>query len=406
MRRVAKTTAVLSALALIFLLAACNLSTAPDPSRRTLQGVPLVQIVSPLPNATYLEGVSVNIQALVQNAGPDISRLDFSVDGQVIASLAEPNSAGATSFSASRTWESAGVGSHSLDVTAWRSDGSASVPAGVTITVIGQTVGREPAAEERPAGANGEDGAAGQQQPQPTNEPDPSEPEPASDRPTGRLLRGAYVRSGPDTRFAPPIGSIAAGDEVELLALNIHKTWYKVRYYSGDGWIFGSLLEVSGNLDDLPLVYGPPLPEPTAIPVETAPTTQQQQMPVNLLAGAMRNTAGTITCNAPFRVEIDVANISGFSSPGGEVRFLDYATKQDGGRLEPQIEREAIGTFPPIAPGQTVSASAEFRISFHYKERHIMWAYINHNRAILETDLSDNDNHFTYVLEAGDCEEE
>ena len=184
-----------------------------------------------------------------------------------------------------------------------------------------------------------------------------------------RFLRGANVRSGPDTRFAPPIGSIAAGDQAELLAINIHKTWYKIKYYNGEGWVFGSLLETSGNLDDLPVIYGPPLPAPTAIPVTAVPPTAV--LDVNLVAGNMRHNAsgGTITCGIGFRVEVDVANVGSTRSPGGNVRFLDYATKRDGGRLEPQIEAEVIGTFPPIEPGQTVSASASITVGFHHGEQ-------------------------------------
>ena len=398
MRWDAKPVAALSVL-LLLLLTACNLSTAPDPSSQTLSGVPAVQIAAPLPNATYLEGVTINVQAQVQNAGPDVARVDFAVDNQVFASLTEPNSAGAVAFSVSESWVSTGAGVHSLSVIALRSDGSASVPASVTVTVIGQVSRQEPAESGSTAGGGRGSSDAGQQ-PQEPDRPAPP-PEPTSDKPMARLLRGANVRSGPDTRFAPPIGSIAAGDQVELLAVNIHRTWYKIKYYNGEGWVFGSLLELSGNLDDLPAIYGPPLPAPTAIPVTAVPPTAV--LDVNLVAGNMRHNAGrTITCNSGFRVEVDVANVGSTRSPGGNVRFLDYATRRDGGRRE-GIEAEVIGTFPPIEPGKTVSASASITVSFHHGERHIIWAYVNHDNSVPEADKDNNVNHFTYTLQRGDC---
>ena len=404
MRWDAKPLAALSGLVLLLLLAACNLSTQPDPASQALAGVPAVQILAPLPNATYLEGVTVNIQAQIQNAGPDVARVDFAVDNQVFASLSDPNSTGASVLSVSESWVSSGTGAHSLSVSAVRGDGSFSVPVSVTVTVVGQVSQPSQGVSGTTSGGGAGSGDAGQQPPEQSREPDrpAPEPEPTSDKPMARFLRGANVRSGPDTRFAPPIGSIAAGDQAELLAINIHKTWYKIKYYNGEGWVFGSLLEVSGNVDDLPVVYGPPLPAPTAIPVTAVPPTAV--LNVNLVAGNMRHNAGrTITCNSGFRVEVDVANVGSTRSPGGNVRFLDYATKRDGGRLEPQLEAEVIGTFPPIEPGQTVGASASITVGFHHGESHILWAYVNHDNSVPEADKGNNVNHFTYTLQRGDC---
>ncbi len=409
MRWDAKLLAVLSGLVLL-LLAACNLSTQPDPASQALAGVPAVQIVAPLPNAAYLEGVTVNIQAQIQNAGPDLARVDFAVDNQVFASLTDPNSTGASVLSVSESWISSGTGAHSLSVSAVRGDGSFSVPVSVTVTVVGQVSQPSQGDSGTSSGGGTGSGDGGQQPQEQAQEPDrpAPAPEPTSDRPMARFLRGANVRSGPDTRFAPPIGSIAAGDQAELLAINIHKTWYKIKYYNSEGWIFGSLVEVSGNLDDLPVVYGPPLPAPTAIPVTALPLTAVPPpaavLDVNLVAGNMRHNSpgGDIKCGTGFRVEVDVANVGSTRSPGGNVRFLDYATRRDGGRIE-GVEAEVIGTFPPIEPGQTVGASASITVSFHHGERHIIWAYVNHDNSVPEADKSNNDNHFTYTLQRGNC---
>ncbi len=403
MRWDAKLLGILSGL--VLLLAACNLSTQPDPASQVLAGVPAVQILAPLPNATYLEGVTVNVQAQIQNAGPDLARVDFAVDNQVFASLTDPNSTGALVLTVSENWVSSGTGAHSLSVSAVRGDGSFSVPVSVTVTVVGQVSQPSQGDSGTTSGGGAGSGDAGQQPREQPQEPERTapEPEPTSDRPMARFLRGANVRSGPDTRFTPPIGSIAAGDQAEVLAINIHKTWYKIKYYNGEGWVFSSLLEVRGNLDDLPVVYGPPLPAPTTIPVTAVPPTAV--LNVNLVAGNMRHNAagGNITCGAGFRVEVDVANVGSTRSPGGNVRFLDYATKRDGGRLEPQLEAEVIGTFPPIEPGQTVGASASITVSFHHGENHIIWAYVNHDNSVPEADKGDNTNHFTYTLQRGNC---
>ncbi len=406
MRWDAKPLAALSGLVLLLLLAACNLSTQPDPASQALAGVPAVQIVVPLPNATYLEGVTVNIQAQIQNAGPDLARVDFAVDNQVFASLTDPNSTGAPVLNVSESWVSSGTGAHNLSVSAVRGDGSFSVPVSVTVTVVGQVAQPFQGESGTTFGGGAGSGDAGQQPPEQSQEPDrpAPEPEPTSDKPMARFLRGANVRSGPDTRFAPPIGSIAAGDQAELLAINIHKTWYKIKYYNGEGWVFGSLLEVSGKVDDLPVVYGPPLPAPTAIPVTAVPPTAV--LNVDLVAGKMRHNSpgGEIVCNRGFRIEVDVANKGTTRSPGGNVRFVDYATKSDGSKLD-NIGQEEIGNFPPIEPGQTVGASAHITINRHYNERHITYAYINHDNAIPEGNRDNNTAVLGvgYTLKRGDC---
>ncbi len=119
---------------LIALLAGCTLNSAP--ANQPVSGEPVVRIVSPQPNATYLEGVAVNIQATVSNAGTDIDRVEIVVDGSTVATVPSPNADGAALFNATYGWSAAGVGAHTLGVTAYRADGTSSTPATVEINVI------------------------------------------------------------------------------------------------------------------------------------------------------------------------------------------------------------------------------------------------------------------------------
>lgn len=406
MRRDAKVATTLFALLLALLLAACNLSVAPGPSNRVLSGPPVVQIQAPLPNSSYLEGVAVNIQAQVQNAGSGPAIVTFSADGVAFDNQTDLNSAGTGAFNAGAGWTASGAGAHVLSVVARRDDGSSSAPASVTVNVISQGAG--PTQGDGDAGDGGSDGDAGRRDGEPAREPEPTDvPEPTSDRPMARVLRGAYVRDGPDTRFAPPIGSIAAGDQVELLAVNIHKTWYKIKYYNGEGWVFGSLLEVSGDVEDLPAVWGPPLPEPTPVPPTAAPVvvvpTAVPVANVNLVAGNMRHNqaSGNIVCGQGFSVEIDVHNPNTVRSAGGTVHFLDYASRGGGVFDRGNIARVSAN-FAPIEPGQTIGVSAPMTIGFHYNETHTLRACINRVCDFQEPDVAD-EGHFNYTLRKGNC---
>ncbi|MBZ0277282.1 MAG: hypothetical protein K8I60_14135, partial [Anaerolineae bacterium] len=120
-------------------LLACNLlSTTNTANTNTapISGTPVVHLAAPLPNSTFMEGVSVNIQAQITNAGPDINRVEVVVDNAIVATLTSPNQAGAPAFSISQAWQSAGSGLHTVTVTAFRADGPSSAPASVNINVV------------------------------------------------------------------------------------------------------------------------------------------------------------------------------------------------------------------------------------------------------------------------------
>ena len=152
--------------AIVIVGSGCTLNTSPDsgPAQESISGAPTVRIVAPLPNATYLEGITVNIQAQISNAGPDIDRVEVLVDNTIVATLTESNPNGAASFSITHVWPAAGLGAHTIGVTAFRPDGTSSAPASVNINVVapgGQTGGQTNATVE----SGGSDGSAVTAQP-------------------------------------------------------------------------------------------------------------------------------------------------------------------------------------------------------------------------------------------------
>ena len=116
------------AVVVLLMATACTLNQSPE-GVTVGGGAPVVRLVSPATNATYLEGVPVNVQASVSNAGADIDRVEVSVDNAVVTTLPQPNASGLPIFSVTHTWPAAGAGSHTLGVTAFRADGSVSEPA-------------------------------------------------------------------------------------------------------------------------------------------------------------------------------------------------------------------------------------------------------------------------------------
>lgn len=397
------------AFGLLLALTACNLlsSGLPGGGQTAISGPPVVRLASPLPNATYLENVAVNIQAQVTNAGDDIDRVEIVVDGAIIATLPKPNASGAAAFTISQAWPAAGIGPHSLSVTAFRADGSSSSPATVNISVVSQATTPSPApatATMNPPGGIGNE--PGGQNVAPTNAPAPTNPPaptdvppptntPTPSKPTATFIQGVNVRSGPGLVFNPPIGSFAANQTADILAKSPDGTWFKVRYYNAEGWVFGQLLTVSGDVVNLPVDAGPPTPVPTATPIPITPTPVTT---VNLVAGSIRLNPASPRCGETYQVTVDVANTGSTVAPSGSISLQDIAVR-DG-----SVQQTIPAGFPEIQPGQTVSSgNIPITSSTYFAEQHKLVAIIDPNNVIPETNEGDNRSEITFTLEKGNC---
>lgn len=441
-----RTIALLALMALV-IAAGCSLSAAPRTENQTATGAPVVRIVSPIPNATYLEGVNVNVQALISNAGADIARVDVSVDNVVIDSTENPNTAGALSFSITRAWTAVGAGPHSASVTAFRADGTASEPASVSFTVVTSSGISEaentqaPPATAAPdttaptnappvvqAGATntrirptfspltipgiGGTGGTGGTGTQPTNAAPPTTAATTAPTqpsvPTARFTQGINVRSGPGTIFNPPIGSFAAGQTAEIVAVNPAGDWYKVVYYNSQGWVFGGLLTVEGDTSGLPVDPGPPPPTQTPIPPTLPPVTAPPAGPTtppvaagnaDLVVGIILLNPDPPVCGQAMEIALDVANLgTEATASGGTISVIDrhVGTGTTQGTTQ--------GGFGVIQPGQTVRIGGIFlTVSTYFSEPHEIVITLDPDNTIPESNNGNNTGTKPYTLQQGGC---
>ncbi len=397
--------------ALIVLVAGCTLNNAPS-TDQAVSGDPTVRILSPQPNATYLDGVVVNIQATVSNAGKDIDRVEIVVDGQTVATLSDANPTGAASFNVTHGWSAAGGGAHTIGVTAFRPDGSSSAPATVEITVVSQdgqtnTNTTAPTAAQPTQQSGGQSSATQAittQNSQPTTQPPTAAPTTVSasatpTTPTASFAQGINVRRGPGLVFDPPIGAFAAGQTTEILALNPDGTWYKVRYGGGEGWVYAALTDASGDIASLPRDPGPPVP--TAAPPTAVPPTQPPPPPAssaNLVAGIVELNPGQPSCGATFNIGLDVANLgSEATTTSGSVSVQDVRTA-DG-----SVQQTTVGGFPVLQAGQTFRVNMPLTVSTWYNEQHTIILIIDPDNQIPETEEGDNRREVQYTLQKGSC---
>ena len=397
-----------SVIALLLGTAGCNLNTPVDGGVQSFSGAPSVRIIAPLPNATYRENVNVPIQAQVSNAGPDIDRVEVSVDDTIVQTFAEPNNGGAPTFGVTHTWSASGAGTHTIDVVAFRADGSSSSSAAVTITVVTQgAIEQASATPARTTGdqSGGASGGASATPRQPTNTAAPTDV-PATATPNTPQIttrQGINVRSGPGTNFNPPIGSLAAGQTAPLLGRNPAGDWYKIRYYNADAWVFAGLVDVSGDTSNLPIDPGPPTPlPPTPVPVvPTVPTSPPAATSnANLVAGNWRlDPPGDPTCNQTFNIYLDVANLgSEATTVSGTIDVRDVRVSDNSN------QGSTVGSFPIIQAGQTLAIGPiPLTISTFYNEQHKIILTINPNGAVPENNRNDNVREITYTLQKGSC---
>lgn len=417
----------------LMLAAACTLPGGGDGgdagAQTVIDGPPVVVIQSPQANATYLEGISINILATISNAGPDIARVVVELDGARIGDEANPNPTGAAVFNIRLPWTAQGIGSHTINVSAERADGTASAPVPVTINIVqqdsdtgsqggstGSTPGSQPVvptvqptqdtSQQQPTQGTG----ATNQQAQPTvpvpqntqppppspTDPPPPTAQPTSSQPRARMNVGVNIRQGPGTVFAI-IGSMAANDETTLLAVNPAGTWYKIQYYNGEGWVFGTLVTTSGNLSNLPVDAGPPTPVPTNTPLP--PSATPIPVNVNLAIVNVATSPHPLTCAVTSEVQVTIRNTGTQATPNGGAVSIQAILNSTGAVLE-----TTRTVFPVIAPGQQVTVSAFITVSVNTNETQHLVVRIDVDNQVTESDENDNTrNDADYVLQRGSC---
>lgn len=250
---------------------ACNLTDGGQdaPAAVPEADAPVVEIRVPVNGMSFAEGTGVIIQVVGTDSGSGVSRIDLQVDDLPAGSSPAPNASGQSAYIANFTWTAQGIGAHSISAQAFRSDGTASAPAIISITVIEAPPTDIPEPTATPTTVP--------EQPteEPTEEPEPTEAEPEpTDTPTGpraTTSAGVNVRSGPST-FYQVIGGLIAGTELELTGRNADSSWFRTPYGLSEGWVYGPLLTLAGDTASLPVINVPP-PPPTPVPPTAVPPT-------------------------------------------------------------------------------------------------------------------------------------
>lgn len=106
--------------------------------------------------------------------------------------------------------------------------------------------------------------------PEPTATEEPSEP-------MVTVSQNMNVRGGPGTAY-PVVGAGRAGDTSKIVGQNSDGSWVQVEYPSSDGkgWVYAPLVQISGQLEAVPIVDVAPPPPPPAPPPAPEPEESEE----------------------------------------------------------------------------------------------------------------------------------
>lgn len=382
---------------LLSLLTGCSL-TGGTSTEETIQGAPQVSIT--MGSAPYREGVTVYIQATIANAGADVSRLEVAVDGTTIATLPNPNPAGDAVFGISQPWQAAGLGSHTVQVTAFRADntsGEASQTVNVVEAQIIQQPVQQPTLTTQPTIA-----PRNTLPPAPTSNAAPTAfpTSNAAAVPQALFDRQQNVRSGPGTEFVPILGTFSAGEQAEILSLNLSGDWLKVRFGDGEGWVYAPYVTVQGSTSNLPREAGPPtpVPQPTAFPTAVPPpaATNTPQASLNLVVVDPFIDPPQPNCGQSFQVGMTIRNDSNQRISTGLSRIQDVHVAS--GTVTASSGDGLVAV--ELDPGGTHRVAVTFSIDVFVNEAHRIEFIADVNNNVAETNENDNRVGVEYTLPA------
>ena len=190
------------------------------------RGVPDVTIQSPANNSRVVAGTTVILQATASGAR-DITLLELSVDGVLVANTTSPGPGGSSLLTVTRSWSFDRPGQHKVSAEAFTTEGKVSDPATVNLTVIAtaeDTPTAEPTATASPTPT-----IEASATPTPTLEPTvtatlppPPQVEYFQANPASiyqgecTVLQWGTVSNWTDVNIQPGIGSVNAPGSVEV----------------------------------------------------------------------------------------------------------------------------------------------------------------------------------------------
>ncbi len=243
-------------LLLVFVLAACNLSSGGDAQNAatpTVQGggQPTVTIVSPASGSTVPLNQPINVNVTATDS-VGITRIQLLAGGAIVKTVSSQNTGGDRNMTVLLDYTPTSEGSLILQVIAYRGSVTSS-PVTITVTVTRSAT--------------------------PTNTTAPivvvtQPPVVNPNDPTCRVVTSSSVnlRTGPGTVY-DVITILASGVAAPITGRVGDNSWWQVRFGSLTGWVSNTVVTIYGNCASVIIPPIPPTPTPRVSPTITPSIT-------------------------------------------------------------------------------------------------------------------------------------
>ena len=353
----------------LLLLASCNLNFAPDDPSPSFDGPPVIRIAAPLPNQKFQSGATVIVQARVENAGPDISRIAVLLNEELMGEQLNPNETDAEVLPLTIDWPTSNEGEYVIAVVAERGDGS-SAREDVSIMVVprSQYQATEGASAEEAASTESPSEAA----PQATAISAPAVSTGPSEV-TGIVIRPAPLRPGPGVDSGQPVGSLMVDDDVLIIAINPAGNWYRIRRGTDiDAWVDASLVAAADDISGLPIENGAPPPP---------------QEGVNLVVTSIELDPDPPVCGQPANVRATIRNSGALDSQtspwvGAKAHLLSDESVQ--------AQNPETVYLPALEAGAETVLEIPLTLTARFGESHVIRVTVDQGNHVIETRENDN----------------
>ena len=378
----------------VLLAAACNLGQVTPLNQAAETATPMgtwINLLAPATGTSVERGASIELSAVVENAGENLERAEVRIDGEIVRRYLMPSADETSSVAISENWLAEALGEHVLKFYVCFMDGSCIESAPVVIQVVTpptEPVQTTPNPTEATVAATEITAGFTTVTPEPTT---------SSNVVTARILTEVLnVRTGPSTQFEL-VSTLKKDDTVRVFA-RTENGWFKIFLSGQERWIYGAadsgLVELIGPYETLPIDHGPPFP--TEPPATATPIPPQYP---NLIIEGAELQGGNLVCGEPGILRFRVRNAGNVPTQwGGSIRVRDILSRNLEGKdfQAPNFGILAAGEHTPWFV-------VNLLVDTYYDDKHTIEIMVDSQKQITESNELDNRWEYSYVLQQGSC---
>ncbi len=376
----------------LLVLAGCNLGYAAYAPSPSFDGPPEIHIAAPQPEQKYQSGATVIVQARVENAGPDLSRVALLLNEILMAEQLNPNVTNAEILPLTMDWPTSDEGEFTIAVIAERGDGS-SAREDISIMVVSPNPYQAPETTslappgEVDAPSQTEEATAPARALQDSSQATATGPGASPLQVPGTVIRPASLRPGSGVDTGPPVGSLMVDDDILIIAVNPAGSWLRIqRDAEIDGWVDASSVAAAGDLSELPIEAGqPPAPGEG----------------VNLVVASIELLPDPPLCGQPTIVRAILRNSGAVDS-----QTSPWVTAKAHLLSDESVQAENPETvyLPVLDAGEETVLDIPLTLSARADEPHVIRVTVDHGNHVIETHENDNTGSSRqFELSRGSC---